>query len=72
MLIKIKCYSNKKGEKMYKKMLLSSLIVFSINGCTSIITAPIEIVGAVAGAAIDVTSATVRAVAGSSDEKGKD
>ncbi|MBD3794336.1 MAG: hypothetical protein IE881_00075 [Epsilonproteobacteria bacterium] len=56
---------------MFKNVLFSSLVILSFNGCTSIITAPIEIVGAVAGAAIDVTSATVRAVAGSDDDEKK-
>jgi len=42
-----------------------------MSGCTQIITAPIKVVGAVAGAAIDVTAAGVRAVAGSDDEDDK-
>ena len=47
--------------------LLLITIIF-LSGCTQIITAPIKVVGAVAGAAIDVTAAGVRAVAGSDDE----
>ena len=48
-----------------------SLILITIvfmAGCTQIITAPIKVVGAVAGTAIDVGAAGVRAVAGSEDE----
>jgi len=40
-------------------------------GCTTLITAPIEIAGAVAGAAIDVGAAGVRAVSGSDDNEKK-
>jgi len=50
-----------------KKFSLILVTVLFISGCTQIITAPIKIVGAVAETAIDVTSAGVRAVAGSDD-----
>ena len=50
--------------------LLVSLLF--INGCTQIITAPISIAGSVAGAAIDVGAAGVRAVAGSDDDEKDD
>ena len=43
-----------------------------INGCTTLITAPIEIAGAVVGATIDVGAAGVRAVTSSDDEKKDD
>jgi uncharacterized protein YceK len=51
-----------------KNFSLILLTIVFMSGCTQIITAPIKIVGAVAGAAIDVTAAGVRAVAGSDDE----
>lgn len=51
-----------------KKSLLVLITLLFINGCTQIITAPISAAGAVAGAAIDVTAATARAVTGSSDD----
>ncbi|MCH9739752.1 MAG: hypothetical protein K0U38_02775 [Epsilonproteobacteria bacterium] len=51
-------------------MLIISL--FFMSGCTQIITAPIAVAGSVAGAAIDVTAAGVRAIAGSDDEDEKD
>jgi len=48
----------------------SSIVItlIFITGCTQIITAPIKVVGAVAGAAIDVGAAGVRAVSGSDDD----
>ena len=52
-----------------KQFNLVLLTVIFMSGCTQIITAPIKVVGAVAGAAIDVTAAGVRAVAGSDDEE---
>lgn len=52
-----------------KKYLLLLLTLLFINGCTQIITAPISIAGSVAGAAIDVGAAGVRAVAGSDDDE---
>lgn len=51
-----------------KQFSLVVLTVIFMSGCTQVITAPISAVGAVAGAAIDVGSAGVRAVAGSDDE----
>ncbi len=51
-----------------KQFSLIFISILLLSGCTQIITAPIKIVGAVAGAAIDVTAAGVRAVAGSDDE----
>ena len=51
-----------------KQFSLVLITVIFMSGCTQIITAPIKVVGAVAGAAIDVGSAGVRAVAGSDDE----
>lgn len=54
-----------------KQFSLILISIFFMSGCTQIITAPIKVVGAVAGAAIDVTAAGVRAVAGSDDEDDK-
>ena len=51
-----------------KKYLLIISILLLNTGCTQVITAPIKVVGAVAGAAIDVGSAGVRAVVGSDDD----
>jgi len=51
-----------------KKSLLILITLLFINGCTQIITAPISAAGAVAGAAIDVTAATARAITGSGDD----
>jgi len=51
-----------------KKLTFILVTIFLMSGCTQVITAPINVVGAVAGAAIDVTAAGVRAVAGSDDE----
>jgi predicted Co/Zn/Cd cation transporter (cation efflux family) len=59
--------------KFYKftAIIIPALLLF---GCTQIITAPIKIVGATAGAIIDVTGSAIHAVAGSDneDEKKKD
>lgn len=54
-----------------KKFNLILISVIFLSGCTQIITAPIKIVGAVAGATIDVGAAGVRAVAGSDDDDDK-
>jgi len=54
-----------------KQFSLILITIVFMSGCTQIITAPIKIVGAVAGASIDVTAAGVRAVAGSDDEDDK-
>jgi len=51
-----------------KRLTLMLVTTLLMSGCTQVITAPINVVGAVAGAAIDVTAAGVRAVAGSDDE----
>lgn len=51
-----------------KKSLLVLITLLFMSGCTQVITAPISAAGAVAGAAIDVTAATARAVTGSSDD----
>ena len=51
-----------------KKYLFYLLVIFLFNACTQIVTTPISVAGAVAGAAIDVTAATARAVAGRGDE----
>lgn len=51
---------------MKKYILLISIFLFT-TGCTQVITAPIKVVGAVAGAAIDVGAAGVRAVTGGDD-----
>ncbi|CAA6809503.1 MAG: Unknown protein, partial [uncultured Sulfurovum sp.] len=48
-----------------KQFSLIALVIIFTSGCTQVITAPIKVVGAVAGAAIDVGAAGVRAVAGS-------
>lgn len=55
-----------------KNTILAIILSLMISGCTQIITAPIKIVGATAGAIIDVTGSVVHAVAGSDDEKKKD
>jgi len=52
-----------------KKISLILLTIIFMSGCTQIITAPIKVIGAVAGAAIDVTASGVRAVAGSTDDE---
>lgn len=52
-----------------KKFGLMLITIMFMSGCTQVITAPIKVVGAVAGAAIDVGAAGVRAVAGSDDDK---
>jgi len=45
------------------------MILILMSGCTQIVTAPIKIVGATAGAAIDVAGSAVGAVTGSDDEE---
>ncbi len=52
-----------------RQLSLIAIVVLLMSGCTQVITAPISVAGAVAGAAIDVGAASVRAVAGSDDEK---
>jgi len=51
-----------------RKYILFLSIIFLLGGCTQIITAPISVAGSVAGATIDVTSATAHAVAGGDDD----
>ncbi len=51
-----------------KKYTLLLLTIYTFIGCTQIVTAPIKVVGAVAGATIDVGAAGVRAVTGSDDK----
>ena len=51
-----------------KELSLILITIFLVSGCTQVITAPIKVVGAVAGAAIDVGAAGVRAVSGSDDD----
>jgi len=65
---KISIITNK-GLLMYRQILLVFLVAISVNGCTMITTAPIEIAGAVVGATIDVASAAGRAVVGSDDKE---
>ena len=47
-----------------KKFTILTLTLLSFSGCTQIITAPISVAGAVAGAAIDVGASAVGAVVG--------
>ena len=54
-----------------KKFTLILIVAILMSGCTQIITAPIKVVGAVAGAVIDVGAAGVRAVSGSDDDDDK-
>jgi len=56
-----------------KKIIIYTItaLVFT-SGCTQIVTAPIKIVGATAGAVIDVTGSAVGAVIGSDDKEEKD
>ncbi|MGW8169094.1 MAG: DUF6726 family protein [Sulfurovaceae bacterium] len=51
-----------------KQIILAIMTLFFINGCTTLVTAPIEIAGATASAIIDVTGSAVHAVAGDDDE----
>jgi uncharacterized protein YceK len=54
---------------MKKTIFYSTIILILMSGCTQIVTAPIKIAGATAGAAIDVAGSAVGAVAGSDDEE---
>jgi len=47
---------------MNKLTLYSIITLILLSGCTQIVTAPISVVGSVAGATIDVAGATVSAV----------
>jgi len=53
-------------------MILALMTLFVMSGCTTLVTAPIEIAGATVGAVIDVTGSAVHAVAGDDDEDDKD
>ncbi len=56
-----------------KKLTLYTIITtLLMSGCTQVVTAPISIVGSVAGATIDVAGSAVGAVVGSDDEEEKD
>ncbi|MDD3775699.1 MAG: hypothetical protein PHV08_07070 [Sulfurovaceae bacterium] len=48
--------------------ILILITLFIMTGCTSIVTAPIEIAGATASAIIDVTGSAVHAVAGDDED----
>jgi len=57
---------------MKKYTLLSILTLIFVSGCTQVVTAPISVVGSVAGAAIDVTGSAIGAavdIAASDDEE---
>jgi len=56
-----------------KQSTLYSIIILALlSGCTQVVTAPIEIVGSVASATIDVAGSTVDAVSDSDDEEQED
>jgi len=55
-----------------RSMILALMTLFVMSGCTTLVTAPIEIAGATVGAVIDVTGSAVHAVAGDDDEDDKD
>ena len=57
---------------MNKLSLYIIIMLLFFSGCTQIVTAPIKIVGATAGAVIDVTGSAVGAVVGSDDKEEKD
>ena len=52
-----------------KSTLYSMITLVLLSGCTQVVTAPIEIVGSVASATIDVADATVDAVSDSDEEE---
>lgn len=54
-----------------RSMILTLMTLFVMSGCTTLVTAPIEIAGATVSAVIDVTGSAVHAVAGD-DEDDKD
>jgi len=54
---------------MKKATLYSIITLVLLSGCTQVVTAPIEITGAVVGATIDVTDAAVEAVTDSDEEE---
>ncbi|GEM_PF-1892279 len=51
-----------------KQTMLAIMTLFIMNGCTTLVTAPIAIAGATASAIIDVTGSAVHAVAGDDDK----
>ena len=53
---------------MKKETLYSIIILVFLSGCTQVVTAPIEITGAVVGATIDVADAAVDAVTDSDED----
>jgi uncharacterized protein YceK len=56
-----------------KQSALYSIIILALlSGCTQVVTVPIEIVGSVASATIDVAGSTVDAVSDSDDEEQED
>ena len=55
------------------RLIMTALVTpFVMSGCTSIVTAPIEIAGATASAIIDVTGSAVHAVAGDDEDNDDD
>ena len=53
---------------MTKLTFYSIIILTLLSGCTQIVTAPIEIVGSVTSATIDIADSAVDAVSDSDDE----
>ena len=53
---------------MKKATLYSIIILVFLSGCTQVVTAPIEITGAVVGATIDVADSAVDAVMDDDEE----
>lgn len=53
---------------MIKNIILAISLLFVFVGCTQVVTAPIKVVGATAGAVIDVTGSAVRAVVGDDED----
>jgi uncharacterized protein YceK len=55
-----------------KQTLYVVITLILLSGCTQVVTAPIEVTGAVVGATIDVTGAAVNAVTDDDEEDEKD
>ena len=53
---------------MEKSILYSIITLIFLSGCTQVVTAPIEITGAVVGATIDVADSAVDAVMDDDEE----
>jgi len=51
-----------------KQIISAFITLFVMNGCTTLVTAPIEIAGATVSAVIDVTGSAVHAVAGEDED----